>query len=204
LLNHSGNNGETHDAAFYRSSERVKPSTGQSRGNLADVAWLAGIVDGEGHIGLSVEPKRPNSIRTVLLIGNTSQAMLEKVQRIVFELTHRKLKVGFAEPAGYAMRTKDWYQFPIYAQKDLVRVCEAILPHLTCKRVQAEIMIEFCRLRQSKKHIPNAAYGPEEMALIKRMEPFRKKPYPKKLTGVVETESAAPQSPEVPWWERVM
>lgn len=195
MLNNRADNGETHGL-----SER---GTGQYRGNPSDVelAWLAGILDGEGHIGFRLNPKKWGDewkeIRTVdcnLIVSNTSRALIDKAHGIVFAITHRKPTITTVKKSA-GKRNFDYFQMPVYKQHDIRKICEATLPYLTAKREQAKLMIEFCRIRESKAGIHNPPYGAEEFAVLAASEKFRRDLFPeslRRLMGLVETERPTP------------
>lgn len=168
---------------------------GQSRGNLLDAAWLAGVIDGEGHLGLRFDSRRAESANTVLHIGNCSKRLLEKAQKTIYRITHRKpkIKLGHSSKPGYQGRKTAYYQIQVYAQKDIARICEAILPHLTAKREQASLLLGWCKLRMGVKHRSpiHKGYGPKEQAIIKKMEAFQRVPLSTRAR-LVETNRLAP------------
>lgn len=60
---------------------------GNQQATQADIGWLAGIIDGEGHIGLSLQNKaRSRSVKFDLQIVNTDSGLIDKVVRIMREL----------------------------------------------------------------------------------------------------------------------
>lgn len=60
---------------------------GNPQATQAEIGWLAGIIDGEGHIGLSRQgTKKGDAIKTDLQIVNTDFALIDKVVDIMRRL----------------------------------------------------------------------------------------------------------------------
>jgi|HubBroStandDraft_1064217.scaffolds.fasta_scaffold66756_2 hypothetical protein len=125
-----------------------------------EVGWLAGIMDGEGTITLNLGTDRPKGhMHLCIAFSNTSLSVIEKVQKIL-----GKMGVNFKTYcASKANRGwKDIHQVKVM-QIDSVKVLLNILvPHLTCKRQQAALMLEFLAYRECGKR---KAYTEECIAL---------------------------------------
>ena len=116
--------------------------------SATDLAWLAGIVDGEGTIGIS----RTNSksaprpyLRPHFQVVNTNKAILGKVQRIVLEVTGKWHNLVVTNKA-----TETWkqgYRIAVHTQWELLLLLPALLPYMASKCEQAEQVIEFCKRR---------------------------------------------------------
>jgi hypothetical protein len=111
------------------------------------IGWLAGIMDGEGCITLSLGADRPRGhMHLCISFANTSALVVEKVQRILCELgvaykTYTANKVGW----------KEIHQVKVMQIDSARIVLEVLEPHLTCKREQARLMLEFLSERRSGK-----------------------------------------------------
>lgn len=111
-----------------------------------DFAYIAGIVDGEGSIGIYNRADHPNSQMYMrVTVGNTEEWLLQW------------LKFNFG---GYISTTqhetsgnRKVSQWTVTALKALYFL-ELILPYLRIKRPQAEIAIEFQKRR--KPHYPKS------------------------------------------------
>ncbi len=162
----------------------------QSRGNLADIAWLAGIVDGEGCLRAKFN-SHDRTIPTIWLelrIGNTSMSLLEKCQRIIQDLCHKKHNLN------KHCRTENlhvMWSIEVTKQNYLLTVIEAILPHLTSKRAQAEAMLVYLRSRKNRKHY-HQPYTQEELGLVDALK-FLKRSELVKVPGAVEIECETPE-----------
>ena len=109
------------------------------------VGWLAGIVDGEGTIGIAKSTQ--NKARLVryfpsIKVSATSEEMLLEVSRVASHLLEANLKMV---PGNYGKgNLKRKFHWGCYARR-AVQIVEAIYPHLTVKRQQAEIVMQFYR-----------------------------------------------------------
>ena len=119
------------------------------------LAWLAGIVDGEGTITMyEMHTNRGYRwIRPIFQIINTNIDLMRKCQEIIGTIT-REPKIN---KKG---KTKDWkshyrpcYTIQITKQEDIKLICVVLYPYLIAKKKQAELMIEFIKIRQQ---IPKA------------------------------------------------
>lgn len=115
--------------------------------SVADVAWCAGIVDGEGYISVTTQtervskacggyPRRPNW-RLEVGVNNTDLRMLRKLQDCfggnkIQLCSNRNLKPGY----------KKLYSWKSHGQAARPFL-EAILPYLICKKEQAEVALLF-------------------------------------------------------------
>ncbi len=126
-------------------------SDGQSCANPLDVAWLAGIVDGEGSfIGQHVKNKEGmyTGISVNIKISNTCLPMLDRVQHVVYKITDVKKRIlKHSEVKGVRCST-----IQVTNQRACKKLCEALIPHLTAKRKQAELMLKYCNSRLGNRH----------------------------------------------------
>jgi hypothetical protein len=111
-----------------------------------DLAWAAGIIDGEGCISIfKCSPKsKPGSQRSYTLyvrVGNSSFPMTKKLQRLFGG------GIGF-RPAGRWKSKLPEYKWNVSTHK-AVSCLKLILPYLVAKKDQAEVGIEFSKTTKS-------------------------------------------------------
>jgi hypothetical protein len=115
-----------------------------------DLAWLAGIVDGEGCFSLkrpiirqTYQPGKRTSYQLWLVICNTSKSMIDRISKILDAAGVEYPKVRKVWKGKRATRWQYW----IHVQKKhaLLKITEALLPHLTAKRTEAEVVAWFLR-----------------------------------------------------------
>lgn len=118
----------------------------------ADLGYLAGIIDGEGHLGLvrrkaKWRKDQAHYLRPVVQIGQAKREMLD----------HLALVVGAGSVAIYG--TRIFFNLRFYPST-LRWLLPQLLPHLVIKRRQAEILIEFlsaCAYHPSGRYHPLTA-----------------------------------------------
>lgn len=142
-----------------------------------DLAWLAGIVDGEGCFSV----KRPltrqsgerrgsrTSYAIWLVICNTSKPMMDRISRILTAhgVGHKKMRKVWK--GTRATRWQWWLE--IQRKHELLKVTELLLPHLTAKRDEASIVVWFMRKACEVKQYHRTPFDQvvlESMSAIKK------------------------------------
>lgn len=100
-----------------------------------DLAYFAGIIDGEGSISLIKRNKRTksNTFTLTVIVGNTNEWL---IQQLKFSFGGG---VYLIEGGG---NNKDSWQWKICARKALIFL-ESVYPYLKIKKPQARIAITF-------------------------------------------------------------
>jgi len=145
-------------------SDRMKKET--------DIAWLAGIVDGEGCFSVKMPVKRGvgrTTHQVWLVICNTSRQMIERVVEITAALGAKRPSIRKVWKGKKATRWQYWVNYG--AKGDILLVTEALLPQLTAKRVEAEAVAWFlrraCKQRAYKRTALDVAVL-ESLSVVKR------------------------------------
>ena len=127
--------------------------------NVADIAWLAGIVDGEGCFSV----KRPiargdggpgrSPYQVWLVVCNTSKPMVDKIVKILADLEISHQPVRRVWKGSKATRWQFWIHV---ARKDqLLRLTQILLPYLVAKHDEATVVEWFlsrsCQARAYKQ-----------------------------------------------------
>jgi hypothetical protein len=120
-----------------------------------DLAWLAGIIDGEGNIHNSVQVKDDNAYFVPKLrITNTDLRMIKKVSEIyvrediVFFYALNSVK-------RYKNKKDTWrnqMEITIASQGGIKKLLSLVLPYLVNKRRMAELMIETVKWVQAQPY----------------------------------------------------
>ena len=87
---------------------------------------------------------------------------MDKVQRIVQAITHRKYPIAVNQI--YRSNGKLIYCIEVTNQRGVQSLLEALLPYLTVKKAQAEAAIAFCESRKANRHY-GSGHTPDELAL---------------------------------------
>ena len=120
-----------------------------SRHDPCDIAWVAGIIDGEGYVGLMKQSFKKETGNYLLCpsisMTNTDYALLRRYTEIL-----HKWDVHF----HYMLqKRKKHYKAQVCVRvtrfNSAARLLEIVLDHLTAKKPFAEIVLEFCCWKQS-------------------------------------------------------
>lgn len=145
--------------------------------STADIAWLAGIIDGEGCFSV----KRPivrrsgkrsgykTSYQVWLVLCNTSLSMVERAQKILRGLGIEPQPIRKRWKGKKATRWQYWLH--LAKKADVLRATQALLPHLTAKKTEAEVVVWFlnraCQAKTYKTtHLDRVML--DSMSLIKK------------------------------------
>ena len=94
------------------------------------IGWLAGIIDGEGHI--SISPNGGSQHCIFLGITNTDKSIIDKVSEITGH--------GYIKRKRTNEKWKDTYQWIVTANQAYL-ILNMVLPYLVGKRERAELAI---------------------------------------------------------------
>lgn len=142
---------------------------GNQQATATDVAWLAGIVDGEGHIGLSYNNQKRGimTCRFDVQIVNTDYELIDKVVSIV-----RKMGIN-PHIRERVHKKSSWATNKIVTISRLPNIekfLDALLEYLTgVKKEKAKLMLALLRSRLAK-YPSRQAYDDYEQSLV---EAFR-------------------------------
>ena len=123
---------------------RENPSGADNeQGRLTDLAWLAGLMDGEGWVGL-IRARRPNRnyqrYTASMSFTTTSDRIAGRVHRILSDL-------------DVSPRRPKW-EIGTRSNKGTKVVLEAVLPYLTEKRVCAQLVLDYIEWRGAQPAKP--------------------------------------------------
>lgn len=111
------------------------------------LAWLAGIIDGEGYVGIC---KGSTSFRGEVCIANTNFELIAEVKNILNTL-------GVTYHVGIQnithLKKKQIEKVIISKHLGLEKVLSATLPYLIGKRLQGELVLEWVREKIEKGRI---------------------------------------------------
>jgi len=113
------------------------------------IGWLAGIIDGEGYIGLR-DCKNHGYVwfRPEIQIVNTDVAIIKKTQRIMRELG---VNPYIRDSHNGKKNAKVYYKLCIKNLAKVLRILKPILNELTGnKKERARYIIEFCESRLNR------------------------------------------------------
>jgi hypothetical protein len=134
-----------------------------------DLAYLAGLIDGEGYVGVreSNNRKRGYQLSPIVEISGTNFPFLLKVRE----------KIGAGHIRTYDSKNRKWkssVKFQICRLIDIVALLNRLLPYLILKKQQAELLIQFCNSRL-KTPLRGNSYSEEEINIFYKLKELNRK-----------------------------
>lgn len=139
-----------------------------------DLAWLAGMMDGEGCVGLyeytTTKGYETRVIRGMVTVVNTHEPTMDKVAEIYDELgaVYYRRKVEHPKNPTW----KNSFTIVVQNREGMTVVLEAILPYLVTKKEQAELCLQYLRRPKFSK------INEEERGLLGRVQLLNRKGVP--------------------------
>jgi hypothetical protein len=138
-----------------------------------ELAYLAGLIDGEGsfYFTVSHEMKKDKYRRLIasFSLNNTDKSIVDKAYDICKKL---KINLRYRHFSAKACKKEVW-QVGTYRLANTRKLIIAVLPYLVGKRERAELMLKFIegRIAHVKASIGlRAAYSDEEIALAEKVK----------------------------------
>lgn len=140
---------------------------GNPQATDAEIGWLAGVIDGEGHIGLSAQnSKKVRSVRPDLQIVNCDHEMISKAVRIL-----RQLGVNpYIRERTHSKKTwsTNWI-VTVGKFAHMKRILDVVKDHLTgMKRERAELVLALIESRLRKTRFDQ--YDEAELAIVEQFK----------------------------------
>lgn len=122
------------------------------------LAWLAGIIDGEGSIGLHAKVdhrgvKREPYYRARLRIVSADKRIVLETARIFRECVHIDVKIGYDGRKTSRRRPHIYYSINVTRLETLLIALSTLVPYLISKKEEALLLLEF--LKGHKKRSPH-------------------------------------------------
>ena len=158
---------------------------GKTQRSLTErLAWLGGIIDGEGcfDTGRAITPHSKQRLRNDgkpwwgeyrfarcgLDITNTDGGIIDECAAIFTELG----LPFYLNEKFHPRATRRCFKLTVYGYKRLLRVLPVVLPYLVgAKRRQGEFMLQLCEMRAAKGR--NSAWTEEEHRLVEAIRKER-------------------------------
>ena len=148
------------------------------------IAWLTGIIEGEGWVSLTFvktnqkNGKFTNTLCPVIGIANTDKFIMNEVKNIfeklgiVSRFNTRKATIG-----KDGISRKKRYEISCSSRKGLKVLISAIYPYMIGgKKMRAKKLLDFFSIRERKPCSgPNSKYGPEEFEIYKELYSYKGK-----------------------------
>jgi hypothetical protein len=120
-----------------------------SREEVADMSWLAGILDGEGSMHLPAvrrndrDPHVRNYIQ--ISVGNTNPYLIQKITQI-WERQNVKFYLALLKRSG----KREYLHLTTTGLGSARKVLTSVLPYLTAKKAQAECLLSYITWREAQ------------------------------------------------------
>ena len=142
------------------------------KNNQIKLAWLAGIIDGEGAVFLIKEKNKP-FVSASIQITNTNFPMIAEVRKILDfnDIEYRT----YDDKAGLIKKHK--LEKRVYIQKvnSVSRILELVKPYLVAKVLQGKLVSDFCKLRAKKSKLRSGNWE-QETKIYNQLRTIHKKP----------------------------
>ena len=113
------------------------------------IAWLAGLVDGEGCLYARHSTKTQNSIEVRLELQTVSAAMVDSVAQIFDALN---ISYTREAPRMQPKSTRPAIRLRVSSKTSLHKLLTALLPYMVNKRPEAERLLVFLDAAVAVKH----------------------------------------------------
>lgn len=135
-----------------------------------DVAWLAGLIDGDG--GISFLPYKSRTGLSVCVV-NSDEAIARKAEKVL-----KQLGVDPRVRTMIRYGRKPIYRVEATTLEQVRKLLTAVKPYLTGnKAARATLMLEFVDIRQRARH--RQPYSSREYTIIAMTRDLRQRPGPR-------------------------
>ena len=146
--------------------------------DLANIGWLAGIIDGEGYLGLRLHKdyRGYDYVRPEMHICNTDEQIILKARDILLQhcqvnayVRLQKIGKGSKQKQVYRLQTRDMHK--------MKRILDVVHPYLTGNKLErTTYILEFCNSRiqgfsPGKRH----PYTKRELELLEKCQPLMRR-----------------------------
>ncbi len=145
---------------------------GNSQVTERDLAWLAGIWDGEGHISIRrtiLKKSKTPQYSPRVGVTNSNKLIISTTRKMLRDLD---IKYIFREKqrGGFTGSRKRTWLVSIETLEPAKRFLTYLKPYLIAKPVQAKLLLEFCdrRMKNFSREDPNSKrrYAPRDFKLV--------------------------------------
>lgn len=148
-----------------------------------ELAYLAGIIDGEGTITLErTGNRRMNGVMGLspkVIITNTNEDLIQHCLNLFIRAginPHVK-----SQDKNYGLRKKPCYWITVQGLSKCKKILSVLRQHLTAKYSQALLILEFIEIRGESESAKGKPYGYRELGILDKIRALNHR-------GVSETE----------------
>ncbi len=134
-----------------------------------DIAWLAGIVDGEGSLVVFKDKRANRGINVHVTMNMVDLETIERVGRLFRAISGDKVPVREKRPlSGFSRRLQ--FVVDVCSKRGCLRTLEALLPYLVTKKLQAQLICTILYRAVDVKKYQCSALDYATMDVIKRLK----------------------------------
>ena len=129
--------------------------------SITERAYIAGIIDGEGTIGLTKHKERRTlrgwNYEPYIMVSNTSKSIMEYLKEVT--------GIGYYWSKTYKNMNRGWkvpFAWQTGARREIISLLEQILPYLVIKKRHAVLLLEYVKMREDQEK--------ERIAFMKGMQ----------------------------------
>lgn len=108
------------------------------------LAWLAGFIDGEGTISLSIA-RKTQTVRASVSIPNTNLRNIHRAEVLIAAIVGHRFRIGTSTKAKARVGRRPCYSINIGAHADIEMLLSAIGPYTVGKSRHLDLMLEFLK-----------------------------------------------------------
>jgi hypothetical protein len=138
---------------------------------IVELAWLAGLIDGEGTIGMyAIDRNKPSFkckvyIRYQIGIANDDVNIIAEAVRIIENIIESKVHV---EASSSIDRRFIHHKIDVWSQRKCAKLLSIVEPYLIGKKAQAQVLLKL--LRSHKSHTRYTRAELDVIDILKRMK----------------------------------
>lgn len=140
-----------------------------------DKAWLAAMIEGEGHISMGfhkyngAKGRRRFAVKPTIGFANQDELLIEKVASLIKAIGAKGTLIR--EVRGHYEHSRNSMKVTLCGMTAVLRVLENLIPYLVGSKVaKARLLAEFIksRLARDRTHQGNPYYNEEELLIIEK------------------------------------
>jgi hypothetical protein len=143
-----------------------------------DIAWLAGIIDGEGSISCRLYPRRKTSVQTQMILCNTSKSMIDRVVSILDDMGIGHGSVRVVDKDVKQPHYKAQYWVEVARKHELLKLLRVLAPHLTAKHYEAVLMIDYLKRKCAVKAYKHTVVDRDLVPMMQALKRSSGEPLP--------------------------
>ena len=154
-----------------------------------DIAWLAGMMNGDGCFAMNVRKKKgckSVSVELRMILTQTDGAIIERAKRIVEEIIAGKMYVREAPPTGHGKNPI--IQISVGRMAYIKAILAEIIPYMVGSKLsRARMMVEYIDHRMSLTDVSIRSKSPfkdpESLAMVEKYYETEGRVFPPEVRG---------------------